>query len=166
MTTDLDTILTEIRAHHAPRPGASAAAIAEFEHRVGWSLDDEQRAFYLACDGAALFPSPGEARFRILPLSKIERARTAIYARDEDDWGDPGWWVVVDVLDGDYVMIHRDRRPGGMFTLHDCGHETFHMPDFAEVVAISWIDFLRRALASNGRHYWLDEKFVPPTPPQ
>lgn len=164
MPSELDAILTEVRARHAANPAATAEEIAAFERRVGWTLDPEQRAFYLACDGAALFPSRGEARFRILPLSEIERARTAIFGRDDDEWGGPGWWVVVDVLDGNFVMLHRDRRPGGLFTLHDCFHEAFLKPEAATMVATSWIDFLRRALASNGALYWLDAGFVQPRP--
>lgn len=165
MPTDLDAILREIRARHVPRPGASAAAIAAFEGRVGWTLDEEQRAFYLACDGASLFPSGNEARCRLLSLAEIERARTAIFGRDDDQWGDPGWWVVVDVLDGNYIMLHRDRCARGLFTLHDCFHETFHLPEASTIVATSLVDFLHRALTSRSGQYWLDAEFVPPASP-
>jgi hypothetical protein len=52
---DMNALLEEISRHHFPNPPATPEQIEEFERRVGWRLDPELRAFYLHCDGAALF---------------------------------------------------------------------------------------------------------------
>src|SRR5690348_7708667 len=73
----MEQLADEVLSHHFANPPASPSSVLEFEMRVGWHLDDELRAFYLRCDGAVLFDMANSA-YRILPLSKIVRARLAM----------------------------------------------------------------------------------------
>ena len=86
-------------------PG-TAAEIAEFEQRAGWQLDPDLRAFYLHCNGAELIKRGPDCPYRILPLSRIVRARVAIFGRDEDKHGPASVYAICDVQDGDYI-VHR-----------------------------------------------------------
>ncbi|HYI02879.1 SMI1/KNR4 family protein, partial [Hyalangium sp.] len=72
-------LLEEVSREHFPYPPATAAEIAEFEQRVAWRLDPDLRAFYLHCNGAELIKRLPDCPYRILPLSKIVRARVAIF---------------------------------------------------------------------------------------
>ncbi|WP_255671472.1 SMI1/KNR4 family protein [Corallococcus sp. AS-1-6] len=86
----MNRLLAEVATHHFPNPPATPAQIAAFEARVGWRLDANLRAFYLHCNGAALFDASPEMNYRILPLEQIERARAAIRGSEEDADGPQG----------------------------------------------------------------------------
>ena len=46
--------------------------------------------------------------------------------------------------------------PGEVWFI-DCFHETIGEPGFNTIIALNFSEFLERALASNGCHYWLGE---------
>ncbi len=150
----MDGLLEEISRHHFPNSPASPSRIEEFEHRAGWRLDADLRAFYLHCDGARLFKRDDEI-YRILPLSEIVRARVAILGRDSDDHGPASWYVVCDTGDTDYVALDTSTTENGRYPLLDCFHETFMEPEGNRRIAHSFSDFLERALHSGGCLYWL-----------
>ncbi|NVJ17887.1 SMI1/KNR4 family protein [Myxococcus sp. AM010] len=149
----IDALLAALSQHHFPNPPATPAQIAAFESRVGWKLDADLRAFYLHCDGAALFESPPDANYRILPLAEIRRARLAVFGRDDDAYGSPSLYALVDMQDTNYVVV--DVEPKfTRYPLFDAFHETFPA---VEQIAPSFGDFLMRALDSGGRSFWLEE---------
>ncbi|WP_342376856.1 SMI1/KNR4 family protein [Myxococcus stipitatus] len=154
----MDELLGELSRAHHPHPPATSAEIAEFESRVGWKLDDALRAFYLHCNGAELFEPLPDARYIILPLAKIRRARVAIFGRDEDSAGPPDLWTLVDAQDGEWALL--DTSAGsGPYPLLDAWHETF--PNRCRPIATSFREFLARALAGGDQLYWLNEDGPP-----
>ena len=97
----MSSLLEEVSRDHFPYPPATPEEIAEFEQRVGWRLDPDLRAFYLHCNGAELIERLPDTPYRILPLSKIVRARVAIYGEDDGKWGPASMYTLCDVQDGD-----------------------------------------------------------------
>src|SRR3712207_5534438 len=110
MPLSMSRLLEEVSLHHFPSPPASPEEIAEFEKRVGWKLDSDLRAFSLHCSGAELFERLPDCPYRILPLSRIVRARVAIYGKDEDKWGPASMYALCDVQDGDYLLVEVGRQ--------------------------------------------------------
>ncbi|MET0403555.1 MAG: SMI1/KNR4 family protein, partial [Cystobacter sp.] len=104
MTTPLSHLLEAVTREHFPLPPATPEDIAAFEQRMGWRLDPDLRAFYLHCDGASLLRSP-DSPYQLLPLSRIVRARVALYGRDEDRWGPASVYAFCSVRDGNYVLL-------------------------------------------------------------
>lgn len=110
------------------------------------------RAFYLAFDGARLFADVGPI-YHVLPLSRIVRARVAIFGQDDDGHGPAGDYAFCYVQDSDYVAIDMSENEDRNRLVRDCYHETY--PGQREVIATSFVDFLERALRSDGELYWL-----------
>jgi hypothetical protein len=153
----IQALLEQVSRDHFPNPPATPAQLDEFERRVGWHLDPELRAFYLHCNGAELFERPNSP-YRFLPLSGIIRARIAIRGRDEDSRGPASWYVLCAVGDGNYVMVDAGSPMNGLYPLMDGYREMFPDPEYCERIASSFSEFLERALASGGRHFWLEEQ--------
>jgi cell wall assembly regulator SMI1 len=151
----LPALLDEIFAKHFPNPPASPEEISAFEQRVGWSLDEDLRAFYLRCNGANLFRQPPEIAYRLLPLADVRRARIAVFGRDEDSRGPASWYVLCDVGDGDYAGIDVQAKVEERYAIFDIWHEAFPDPAECERIADSFAEFLERALRSGGHSYWL-----------
>jgi hypothetical protein len=61
------------------------------------------------------------------------------------------------VQDGNYVAIDLPAKPNGEVWLIDCFHETIGLEGYSTVIALSFSEFLERALASRGEQYWLAE---------
>lgn len=149
----MDRLLVEISQHHFPNPPATPEQIAAFEARMGWTLDPDLRAFYLHCDGAALFQRFPDTNYHLLPLAEIRRARVAMRPRDDDSFGPASWYTLVDLQDSDYVILDVARRQQGRYPLLDAFHETF--PEVRPLAA-SFSEFLEKALASGDDYFWLD----------
>ncbi|QAT85557.1 hypothetical protein EJ065_3997 [Corallococcus coralloides] len=155
MPTNMQRLLTEISQHHFPNPPATPAQVAAFEARVGWTLDEDLRAFYLHCDGAALFKPWPDTNFWILPLAQVRRGRVAIQGRDEDANGPPDWYALVDLQDTDFVLVDVAQRTGP-YPMRDGYHGTFPDPGHTKIIAPSFGTFLEKALASGDDFFWLD----------
>lgn len=150
-------LLAEVSRLHFPNAPATPQEIEQFEQRVGWQLDPDLRAFYTHCNGADLFKRPNSP-YRLLPLSKIVRARVAILGEDSDEWGPAGLYTLCDVQDGNYVLIDTGTRHAERYQLIDGNREAFPDPDYCRPVAESFHEFLSEALHSNGRPlYWLSD---------
>lgn len=54
MATPMHRLLEQVSREHFPNSPATIEELEDFEHRVGWKLDPDMRAFYLHCNGAAL----------------------------------------------------------------------------------------------------------------
>ena len=66
------------------------------------------------------------------------------------------WFSNCFVQDGNYVAIDLPPKPSGEVWFIDCFHETIGEPGYDTIIALSFSEFLERALAS-GSHYWLGE---------
>ncbi|RJS26225.1 SMI1/KNR4 family protein [Corallococcus sp. H22C18031201] len=147
-------LLAELSTHHRPNPPATPQQISEFEARVGWRLDPDLRAFYLHCDGAALF-DPLDPAVTFLPLAQIERARVAILQDDSDASGPADWYVIAEVPDTNWMLLDVSHLESGRYPIRDGYREMFPRPDYCPVIAPSFSNFLARTLRSEGRWFWL-----------
>ncbi|RKH55740.1 SMI1/KNR4 family protein [Corallococcus aberystwythensis] len=149
----MDRLLAEFFRLHFPRPPATPAQIAAFEAHVGWKLDADLCAFYLHSDGGTLFEAQPDASYRILSLAEIRRARVAIMGQDDDKYGAPSQYTLVDMQDTDYVILDTAQQARGAYPLFDAWHETYPV---TKPIASSFAEFLGSAMRSDGFSYWLD----------
>ena len=158
MATPLNSLLEEVSRAHFPYPAATPEEIEAFEQRVGWRLDPDLRAFYLHCNGAELIKRLPDSPYRILPLSKIIRARVAIFGakNDDDAHGPASMWAFCDVQDGNYLLVDVASQENGRYSVIDGWHEAWPDPKYCDPIATSFSDFLERALR-EGPAYWLNE---------
>ncbi|NTX12026.1 SMI1/KNR4 family protein [Myxococcus sp. CA056] len=148
----MQTLLEELSRDHYPNPPATSAQIAEAAARLGWRLDPDLRAFYLHCDGATLFRRRPDAKYRILSLSEIERARVRMRGEDDDSMGAATWYTLLYCQDSDFVLVDV-AQPGGPYPLLDAFHETY--PLHVRQIARSFQEFLQLALRSGNKLFWL-----------
>jgi len=80
-------------------------------------MDPDLRAFYLHCNGAELIERLPDCPYQILPLSKIKRARVAIYGEDDDKWGPASAYAICDVQDGNYVLLDVSKQDNERYGL-------------------------------------------------
>jgi hypothetical protein len=159
MASPMSSLLEEVSRDHFPYPPATVEEIEAFEQRVGWKLDPDLRAFYLHCNGAELIKRLPATPYRMLPLSKIVRARTAIFGKrnDDDAHGPASMWAICDVQDGNYVLVDVARLENGRYPLLDGYHEAWPDPKYCELVAHSFSEFLEQVLRTRRGLYWLGE---------
>ena len=156
MVSPMSRLLEEVSRDHFPYPPATSAEIEAFERRVDWKLDPDLRAFYLHCNGAALLRWP-DSPYEILPLSKIVRARVAIYGEDDDKWGPASMYSFCYVRDGNYVVLDVSRHVAGRYPLMDGDRETWPHPEYCTQIAPSFSEFLEQVLRTRRSLYWLGE---------
>jgi cell wall assembly regulator SMI1 len=154
----MSSLLEEVSRDHFPYPPATSEELEQFERQVGWKLDPDLRAFYLHCNGAELIERLPDTPYRILPLSKIVRARVAIFGKknDDDAHGPASMWAICDVQDGNYVLVDVAHKENGRYPLVDGWHEAWPDPKYYDQIASSFSEFLERALR-DGPAYWLEE---------
>jgi hypothetical protein len=155
MQKPMDALLEEVSRDHFPHPPATPEQLAEFERRVGWTLDPDLRAFYLHCDGAALIDRE-DPPYRILPLAEIVRARVAIFGKDEDSLGPATQYALCDLQDGNYVMVDVSRQEDGRYPLMDGDHEAWPDSHYCGQFARSFSEFLENVLRTREPLYWLE----------
>ena len=155
MTTPMSRLLEEVSRDHFPYPPATPEQIEAFEQRVGWRLDPDLRAFYLHCNGAELIERLPDTPYRILPLSKIVRARVAIYGEDDDKWGPASVYALCDVQDGNYVLVDVSGQEDDRYSLFDGDHEAWPDPAYCKQVASSFSEFLEQVLHTRRSLYWI-----------
>lgn len=157
MATPLSRLLEEVSRDHFPYPPATHEEIEGFERRVGWRLDPDLRAFYMHCNGAELIERLPNTPYRILPLSKIVRARVAIYGEDDEKWGPASVYALCDVQDGNYVLVDVALQENGRYPLFDGDHEAWPDPAYCKQIASSFSEFLEQVLRTRRGLYWLGE---------
>jgi hypothetical protein len=155
MATPMSSLLEEVSRDHFPHPPATPEEIERFEQRMGWRLDPDLRAFYLHCNGAELFKRLPNTPYRLLSLAEIIRARVAIYGEDDDQWGPASMYAICDVQDGDYVLVDVSRQEDGRHPITDGYREAWPDPYYCEQIATSFSEFLKKALSSKGRLFYL-----------
>lgn len=151
----MKSILAEISRDHFPSAPATSAEVEEFERRSGWRLDEDLRAFYLHCNGAALFERL-DSPYRIRPLSHVQRARVDMRGEDSDEWGPASWYALGDMGDGDRILVDVRHTQTGRYAIIDGWHEGFPDPAHCPQVAASFSEFLEKALRSGGAKFWLE----------
>ena len=152
----MENLLELLKARHLAFPPATEADIARFERRVGWKLDDQLKTFYLACNGARLF-SENDSPYYFLPLEKLERTRSAVYGREAEEYGPDSWWAIIDVQDGNYLAVNVATTGNGPYPIRDIFHEAADEPKYCQIICPDFQTLLRRALESEGRHFWLGD---------
>jgi hypothetical protein len=157
MAASMSRLLEEVSRDHFPYPPATPEEIEEFERRVGWRLDADLQAFYLHCNGAELIERLPDTPYRVLPLSKIVRARVAIYGEDDDKWGPSSVYALCDVQDGNYVLVDVSRQEEGRYPVFDGDHEAWPDPTYCRQVASSFSEFLEQVLRTRRSLYWIPE---------
>jgi hypothetical protein len=151
----MENLLEEISCHHFPSPPASPEEIDAFEQQHGWLLDPELRAFYLHCNGAALFQKLNSpCRFRA--LSQIRRARVDMRGSDSDEWGPASWYVIADLPDSDRIIIDVSAPLDGCYPIIDGFHEAMLGPEECKRITDSFSRFLEQMLRHQGRAFWLN----------
>lgn len=157
MAATMESLLREILREHFPYPPAHPDEIADFERRMGWTLDPELRAFYMHCNGAELIERLPESPYFILPLAKIVRARVAILGRrkDDDKHGPASAYAICDVQDGNFVLVDVSRQRNGCYPIIDGYHEAWPDPAYCRQIAASFSEFLEGALRARKPAYWL-----------
>ncbi len=156
MPSPTSRLLEEVSRDHFPYPPVTPEQIEEFERRVGWRLDPDLRAFYLHCNGAELIERLPDTPYRILPLSKITRARVAIYGEDDDRWGPALVYAICDVQDGNYVLVDVSQEKG-RYPLFDGDHEAWPDPAYCKQIANSFSEFLEQVLRTRRSLYWIPD---------
>jgi hypothetical protein len=155
MTIPMSSLLAEISREHFPYSPATPEEIAEFEQRVGWTLDLDMRAFYLHCNGAELIKRLPRSPCQVLPLREIVRARVAMRGEDDDEFGPASMYAICDVQDGNYVVADVSRQVDGRYSLIDGDHETWWNPHYCGHVANSFAEYLEGVLRTRNGCYWL-----------
>jgi hypothetical protein len=156
MSPPISSLLEEVSRDHFPQAPATPEEIDQFERRVGWKLDPDLRAFYLHCNGASLIQWQ-DSPYKILPLSKIVRARVAIRREDDDQWGPASMYALCYVRDSNYVVLDVSRQVDGRYPLMDGDHETWPDPEYRTQIASSFSEFLEQILRTRRSLYWIPE---------
>ena len=153
----IDELIAEIRKRHYPLP-PKRGAVARIEARIGCALPEDVRRFYSVLGGANLFKKH-DARYQIVEPKLVRPVALDVLC--DDDASElpvpPSWFSICYVRDGNYVAIDLPAKPNGEVWLIDCFHETIGLEDYSTVIALSFSEFLQRALESKDELYWLDE---------
>ena len=152
---ELEDLLAEVKRSHFPLPPASLEQIERAERGIGQRLPDDLRQFYLACGGALLF-ADHDAPYEIVE-PELLRPVGPVVLGDDDTTVPASWICLCYVQDANYVAIDLPAKPTGEVWLIDCFHETIGLEGDSTIIALSFREFLERALASKGQHYWLGE---------
>jgi cell wall assembly regulator SMI1 len=152
----IDELIAEVRKRHFPLPVVTGA-VARIEARLGCGVPDDMRQFYSAMGGALLF-SESDAPYEFVEPELIRSVAVDVLGDAASEPSvPPSWFSICYVQDGNYVAIDLPAKPNGEVWFIDCFHETIGLEDCSTVIALSFSEFLERALASKGEHYWLGE---------
>ncbi len=149
---NLETCLSAIARDHFPSPPLAKDAFYAAISALPFPLPADLRAFYGFCNGARLF-SLNDPHYRIVPLEMMRRTRLDIYGVDQDDYGSNTIYTICDVQDGNFIGIELSES-GDHCRILDCFHEDFLEGERREI-ASSFTDFLRKALNSSNKLFWL-----------
>jgi len=143
----LDILSQAYLGRGEPLPvGASEAAIAALEERMGLTLPPEMRDWLATCNGARIGPGGMLAIVGIgdpAGLADLERMHALVY-----EWVDTNWLLAGSDGSGNYYVIDTTSRIGNThpvyFIDHDDGYDVA-----AYIVASGFWQFLRFLLADE-----------------
>jgi cell wall assembly regulator SMI1 len=144
-----------VRRDHTFNLPLHETRIEELERQIGYKLPADLKEFYKLCNGATLFE---DWSYRFVPLDEMRRVRIDILGVDED-WPDAptdSWYSICDVQDGNDIAADLASVRGTFCWILNCFHEEF---PFVAIIALSFTEFLGRALKSRREHFWLEEGF-------
>ena len=133
---------------HFPNQPATTAEIERVQVRLGVFLPLDMRLFFSSMNGACLFDKTFSP-YRLMACDKLANVSTVILGTHAGPSYAKSWIAFCDVQDGNYVAIDVSSE-----SVFDCFHETFGDGQ-EKIIARSFSEFLREALASGGREFWL-----------
>jgi len=154
----MSDLLAEVKARHFPRAPASADAIARLEQRVGGRVPLDLREFWLEVGPARLFSDDDPAYWFVAP-DDVRWVALEMSSVPEELSIPKSWLSICDVQDGNFVAMDLPAKPSGEVWFIDCFHENVGEPGCNKIVALTFTEFLDRALARDRIHYWLAEGF-------
>jgi cell wall assembly regulator SMI1 len=155
-SAELDILIEEVKALHHPLPPASREELRRTEERLGCPLPADLRQFYESCGGAHLFPSEASG-YEILEPDLLRPVGREVLGEGAEKVPS-SWLALCYVQDGNYVAIDLPPKPSGEVWIIDCFHETIGIEGYSTIIAVSFAEFLRLALQSDGKLYWLESE--------
>jgi len=113
--------------------------------------------YYQRFSQARLFIGEYGQRCRILRPEEFVQIGEAILGTATTDGVEHSWFAVADVQDGNYLGI--DLAPDRLGRCYDCFHETYGMPGYCKVIALSFTELLEQIAAAEGEPFWLADSF-------
>jgi len=102
------------------------------------------------------FVRPARQPLQIGGMEGFHRTRFDIFGHEEDVFGPPELFTICDVQDGNFVAPDLSKGTAAKCPVVDCFHETFGESAYQpHTIAESFTDFLRQALESGTKLYWL-----------
>lgn len=153
----IETLIHEVIEKHRPNSPLDESSIAKLEIALGYQLPSDLREFYKHCNGAQVF----DFVYSILPLEQVQRTGVYIFGEENANLAPQSWYAICDMMDGNYIGIDFDslKRDGKTCSIIDCFHETHGMPGEDNIIALSFTEFLYRALNSEGNQYQFQTGF-------
>jgi len=147
--TEIAGLFEKIRRDHSFFPPLPAERVRELESELDYALPTDLKEFYSFCNGAVLFG--GDYAFP--PLEDVRRVRIDIFGADIDfsDGTTATWYSVCDIRDGDYIAAGLASVNDDHCWILECDREDL---DPARIIALSFTEFLGKALASAGSNFW------------
>jgi hypothetical protein len=153
--TAIGDIIAEFRSSPRVRvlPPSGAVTLP-----AGLTLPPDLSEFYTLCGGVQFLDPTADnyPDYRILPPDKVVNIGTATCLEPSAELPLSAWYTVGEDDNGDHVVVDLHTTSGGR--CYDVFHETFAMPEYANVVADSFLELLQRVYR-RGKAYWFDDGF-------
>ncbi len=151
--SELKRLLSQLSGLEGCSVDYSAATISpeNLEEAYGVALPNDLREFVNLCNGVHLFEY-AECPIHILGLDRMHRSNTVIRGVDGEGHPSYSWFLIADLENGDYVSI--DLAPERSGKCYQSFWTTHSLVGQSPIVATSFTDFLRRAIANGGDYYW------------
>ncbi len=128
--------------------------------RPGEVLPEDLLMFYQLCGGAVLFEDSHYPIWIVKPEEFLPADPVLSSTPQEDfvkDLSDT-WYILGKTEIGDYITI--DLAPARLGRCYSVTEDRYAMSGFASIIALSFTDFLTRAVANRGHGpYWEDFDF-------
>jgi hypothetical protein len=122
-------------------------------------IPDDLHRFYTLCGGAVLFEN-SMYPLLISPPDQLISANEVIVGELSGDDPSDNWYVVA--KSGEEQLVSIDMNPEKLGRCYDSFWDRHAVVGSCSVVALSFSEFLRRALEAGGAElYWLSSNFTP-----
>lgn len=151
----IEQLIAEALTHHQAKPPLSESERERALSQIPFTVPEDVRAYFSKCNGAVLF-DPHDSHYRLVGVEGFHRTRFDIFGHDEDEFGPSELFTICDVQDGNFVALDLSKGTAAKCPVVDCFHETFGEPAYQpNTIADSFTEFLRQALKSGNKLYWL-----------